>query len=224
MKRSIYVLAGLGIFNFFTLTSAQAAAWQAVSFGLSPDPLNEPYKYSAALFFDGQYVPNDPNKGPTSFILSDSSNISATPTVLGERRETITFKSGGATIRTPPMVDTVTKTIDVSSIFWEAQQAAYTTDYVVCGRSTCPVQKLVWQGAIGGQFGPIAPVAYINNPDGTFTTTWVATRGNDGIGFSSFSEKQVYFTFSAPVPEPTPLTMMAVGAAILFGVNRRRRN
>ena len=224
MKRIIYVLSGAGLLTFYTMTSALAATWQAVSFGLSPDPANQPYKYTAAPFLDGQYLSNDPNKGPTSFILSNTANISSTPTVAGEGRETIKFNAGGASSWSPPLVNTVAKTINVSSIFWEAQQGAYTTDTGMCGKLPCG-PKLVWVGAIGGQFGPTNPVSYINNTDGTFTATWVATNGNnDGIGFSSFSEKQVYLTFATPVPEPAPVAMLAVGIAILFGVIRRRRS
>ena len=209
--------------SVFTLSPVEAATWKAVSLGFAPDMATAPYKYSAASFIDGQSVPFDSAKGPTSFVLSNQPNISATPTAVGESRNTITFtgfSGDGFNGIKPPVVDTTSKTIDVSSIFFEAMVGEY--DCKIDPNSCDPrFPKLVWQGMIGGLFGPAAPVPYTQNTDGTFTATWNATT--DPLAFfSPFGTSPIYFTFAAQVPEPAPAAMLAVGLAILFGVKRRR--
>jgi len=207
--------------SVFTLSPVEAATWNAVSLGFAPDTATAPYKYSAASFSDDQSVPFDSAKGPTSFVLSNKPNISATPTAEGESRNTITFTgfSGGAFngIK-PPVVDTISRTIDVSSIFFEAMVGEY--DCSFCD-PRFPAPVLVWRGQIGGLFGPTTPVPYAQNADGTFTATWIATT--DPLAFfSPFGTSPIYFTFAAQVPEPTPAAMLAVGLAILFGRRRFR--
>lgn len=204
--------------SVFTLSPVEAAIWNAVSLGFSPDTATAPYKYSAAAFIDGQSVPYDSAIGWTSFVLSNKPNISATPTAVGERRDTITFGGGGFNGLKHPAVDTIKKTIDVSSIFYESTVGEYdcNIDPDFCDNR---FPKLVWQGLIGGHFGPIEPVPYSQNADGTFTATWNATT-DSLASFSPFGTSPIYFTFAAQVPEPHPATLLAVGIAIMFGVKR----
>ena len=201
--------------SVFTLSPVEAATWNAVSLGFTSDTAPALYKYSAAPFIDGQNVPFDPARGPTSFVLSDDPNISATPTTSGLIRNIITFAGGGFNGLKPPVVDTVSKTIDVSSIFFEAELGDSDCNF---DPNSCDPRfpKLVWRGVFGGHFGPTTPVSYTQNLDGTFTATWIT----DPV--SPFGTIPTYFTFAAQVPEPAPVAMLTVGLAILFGVKRRR--
>lgn len=223
IKRNRVLLFVVSYLSVLTFSPVEAATWKAVSFGFSSDRAAAGYKYSAASFIDGQSLPYDSTKGPASFVLSDNPNITNTPAVAGEIRNTITFTgfSGSAfNSAKPPVVDTGSKTIDVSSIFFEATRGEYDCNI---NRDVCDVRfpKLVWEGQIGGLFGPTDPVPYIQNLDGTFTATWNATTDPSAF-FAPFGNSPVYFTFAAQVPEPAPAAMLAVGIAIVFGVKRRR--
>ena len=135
--------------SVFTLSPVEAATWNAVSLGFTSDTAPALYKYSAAPFIDGQNVPFDPARGPTSFVLSDDPNISATPTTSGLIRNIITFAGGGFNGLKPPVVDTVSKTIDVSSIFFEAELGDSDCNF---DPNSCDPRfpKLVWRGVFGG--------------------------------------------------------------------------
>lgn len=202
---------------------AQAASWNAVSLGLTPDPRTARLKYSAASFIDGQYTP----RGSSFFILSDIPNISDTPEMEGEWRRIVKFREYAGL--TPPTVDTVSKTIDVSSFYWEDQQAESVTDcFTFCDyRYTFPQTKLVWAGRMGGYFGATAPVPYAQNDDGTFTATFISDITDERTWesnalFFPFQTNPIYFTFAAAVPEPAPVAMLAVGLAAIIGARRRR--
>lgn len=171
------------------------------------------------------------HQGPDTFILSNNPNIASLPAFLGENRTTITFGNWDANLAKSPVVDKTAKTIDVSSIFAEAVSGVY--DCAVSPGGHCissdpkiPLvfPKLVWQGQIGWTFGPVDPVPYVVNPDGTYTATWNAV--DSGWGFGGFGNDRVAFTFSAitSVPEPTPMALFAAGIAILLVGRRRYRS
>lgn len=179
--------------------TAHASTWKAVALGYSPDVTSAEFRYSGAPFIDGQYS--------SSIILANDPSLFSPPASQWQLLTTISLLTGTA----PPFVDTIGKTIDLSSItviYWESYEAS-------CDDANYCTYE--WGTSYWDYFGPSSPVPYTQNADGTFTASW--TIGDYGY---SMGNGPFYFTFAAQVPEPEPMAMLAIGVALVFGITRRR--
>jgi hypothetical protein len=196
--RTTLVASGLIAASLISGT-AHAATWEAVALGYSPDVATAEFRYSGAPFVDGQYS--------SSFVLANDPGLLDPPYSGWQLLTTISLSHGIA----PPFVDTVAKTINLSSItvtYWESHELD--CDY----SNYCTYE---WGTSLSDYFGPRDPVPYTQNADGTFTASWAIEDYGYWMGNGPF-----YFTFAAQVPEPAPMAMLAIGVALVFGITRRR--
>lgn len=196
---------------------ALAAEWRPLSLTVTPAGAStsaQSFTYGTSNFLDNVY--------PPQFLLSNTPI--APPTTVGQSRVTIGFAAwmesfGGLS----PYVDTAAQTINLSSIWAEGWQAQNVETSCVMTKSGCmPVYELTWVGMIGGDFGPLAPVSYSVNPDGTYTAIWNPVHSRSS-GFDMFAlTDQLAFTFATAVPESDQSLLFAVGIATLLAFKRRR--
>lgn len=196
--RTILVASSLIAASLISGT-AHAATWKAVALGYLPDVASAQFRYSGAPFVDGQYS--------SSIIVADDPGLFSPPASPWQLLTTISLSHGIA----PPFVDTVAKTINLSSItvtYWESHESS--CDY----SNYCTYE---WGTSYWDYFGPSGPVPYTRNADDTFTASWTIEDYGYSMGSGPF-----YFTFAAQVPEPAPMAMLAIGVALVFGMTRRR--
>lgn len=209
-------LVGLALSASLFGPAAHAETWRAIALGSTPDTSTAEYHFPAASFIDGSYVGN--GLVANSFVLSDNANLSDTPESISDVRTTISFSTFAGPGSSPPRVDTDAMTIDLSSIWAHATNAI--ASGAICDPRARTCSRFRWFGALGWAFGPVEPVPYTANPDGSFTAYWIGAEDRSNRTYNDFLGDPLYFTF-APVPEPGPAVLFAVGVAVLFGWRRR---
>ena len=171
----------------------------------------------SALIVDGQTVPPAYDlaahgaRHPVLFTTSF-----AAPTAPGGKLD-IFF----GTSFSPPMVNLISKTINLTSLAWEGYNKSEN-----CGGAgipcftNLPAGTIVWDGVIGAPLGATSPVPLVDNGNGTYTASWTVPVRSEWFGLFQGQP----FSLVIAVPEPASGALMVVGLCLVCYLARRAKH